>query len=202
MILPRGRLVSMHTGSSSLEKDTWWEDKFIDESKWEAESGNWLDLLERFEIDRQEEISIFDIRNLISQCVDSMARDAYDKNISIESFMKEPIFLKSNQKKLEQIFHHILSNAILYNTDSGRVLIHLKESNHTCSVLIQDTGIGIREERMASLFSVQNKSENAQGLTMGLALCKDWIESLKGSIQVSSIPGEGTTVQIALPISI
>ncbi len=116
----------------------------------------------------------------------------------------EPLWLHGDTRRLEQMFGHLLANALRYspqdqpievscNTDTG------KES---VSVRISDHGPGIPPERLKDAFDRNYPSGplKSGGLGVGLYLSKVIVEAHGGKISVESAPGVGTTVDILLPV--
>lgn len=117
----------------------------------------------------------------------------------------EDIRVSGDPAQLRQVFTNILNNAIKYSPDGGNVAVNVECKNDMIRVSIQDEGIGVSEEDAKRLFEkfyrVQNESSrNIGGTGLGLAICKEIIESHGGTISVRSIPEQGTTIIVELPV--
>ena len=120
-----------------------------------------------------------------------------------------PGTIRSDPVRLKQILLNLISNAVKF-TSRGGVYVTLswkKEGNDSCSgklrIDVRDTGIGMTDETIASLFSAFQQAETAssrprEGTGLGLVISRRLAEMLGGDISVSSIPGEGSTFTLVL----
>jgi signal transduction histidine kinase/ligand-binding sensor domain-containing protein/CheY-like chemotaxis protein len=132
------------------------------------------------------------------------------RDIDIQLFnSNHEIWMDFDQEIMHRIIANLISNAIKYNKESGRVDIQLSSigANGASKLLliVKDTGIGISEENKEHIFDrfYQIGSEEApvsQGSGIGLALVKEYVEALNGQIFVESELGKGTTFKIIVPI--
>jgi len=110
-----------------------------------------------------------------------------------------------DREKLEQIISNLLSNALKFTGKGGRVGLHLSiaDTRHI-ALQVTDTGIGIPDTALPFIFDrfYQVGTTAVQGTGIGLALTKELVERLGGTITVDSRVGEGTTFQVQLPASI
>ncbi|QEN06066.1 response regulator [Thiospirochaeta perfilievii] len=151
------------------------------------------------------------IRSLINSLMKSGQVQAGDKNIILYSEIDEdvPHIIISDELRLYQIVSNIFYNAIKF-TPTGSVKIKISsnmdnDENLILDILIVDTGIGIPEDRIDSIF---NKFEQVDGsLTrkfrgsgLGLTICKKIIELMSGSISVESTINRGSSFNIKIPV--
>lgn len=106
--------------------------------------------------------------------------------------------------RFNQIFYNILSNAIKYTPEGGRVSMWVK-NNHIdngvlyCDFIIQDTGIGMSKEFQKKLFVPFERAESASaysGTGLGLSITKQIVDLMHGTIHIDSELGKGTTVTL------
>ncbi len=125
-----------------------------------------------------------------------------DKNVELIVHMKEtiPIILCGDETRVRQIFTNILTNAVKY-TKRGYIRMNVdwerQGDQAIIKVSIEDTGCGIKEESIRTLFdSFQRadmiKNRTIEGSGLGLAICKRLVESLGGTIGVKSSYGIGS----------
>ncbi|MCW3789512.1 two-component regulator propeller domain-containing protein [Plebeiibacterium sediminum] len=109
-----------------------------------------------------------------------------------------------DEDKLQKIILNILSNSFKYTPDRGVINVILKHEDQHLIIKIEDTGIGITKNKLHKIFEPFNSigSKPFQGSTsgMGLALTKNWIQQLNGTIAIESNPDKGTIVTINLPV--
>jgi len=110
-----------------------------------------------------------------------------------------------DQAKLEGILYNLLSNAIKFTEPAGVIAVELKASKDKFDLLFTDTGIGIPENKMPYIFDRfyqvdASDTRTQEGTGIGLAITKELTELMGGQLTVHSIPGEGTTLQVSMPI--
>ena len=108
---------------------------------------------------------------------------------------------------LRQLFQNVFSNSIKYRKESEppTVKIYGKITDGTCQIMIEDNGIGFDECYSHKIFKpferLHGKNTPYSGTGMGLAICKKIVNRHSGEITVKSIPGQGTTFIVTLPIN-
>ena len=121
----------------------------------------------------------------------------------LETEGEMPRFLYGDDVRLRQILTNICSNAIKF-TNEGYVRMKITVTDDIISFAIKDSGMGIREEDMGSLFVAfvqadTHKNRNVTGTGLGLTISKTFAEMMGGDITVSSVYGEGTTFTVTVP---
>jgi signal transduction histidine kinase len=116
-----------------------------------------------------------------------------------------PIFITADKRLITQIAVNLLSNAIKFTPKGGNVAssVFLGE-NGECHITVSDTGCGIAEDELDRVMEpfVQSRDpylRNSEGTGLGLSLVKAMTELHDGVVTLSSVLGEGTTVQVSLP---
>ncbi|MGG0720567.1 ATP-binding protein [Robertmurraya massiliosenegalensis] len=166
-----------------------------------------LDLLELSKIEQQGyTLAIRDVNmnQLLEEMLPILCQKADEKEIELilEPLEKE-ITIDGDYYRLKQIFINLISNAISYSLQGGRVTISMKEGLNSVTVSISDTGIGIAQEEIPRIFERfyrvdKARSRNSGGTGLGLAIVKHLVEAHKGKISVESKLGKGTTFTIEL----
>lgn len=113
-----------------------------------------------------------------------------------------PVYIFADKTQLIRVFTNIIQNAIqsLPETNKGMISMTVqKVKNNYIRVSISDNGIGIPKEKGEKLFQPYFTTKSS-GTGLGLAMCKDIIEQLNGTISYESTEGEGTTFFVDLPI--
>jgi signal transduction histidine kinase/ActR/RegA family two-component response regulator len=118
--------------------------------------------------------------------------------------MPDELCVAADRQRLRQVLINLLSNAIKYNHPAGTVTVtvqHLAEP--TLRIRVIDTGRGIAPEHLGRLFTPFERLDAAQagfeGTGLGLALSRQLVESMGGVLDVSSLPGQGSTFWVDLP---
>jgi K+-sensing histidine kinase KdpD len=113
--------------------------------------------------------------------------------------------VKGDQERLKQVMINLVSNAIKYNREGGRVEIIVGADNNGMRVQIKDTGKGIPPDALPHLFEkfyrVPDSEGWAQGTGLGLSIVKQLIEAHGGQIEAESQVDVGTTMTFTLPVT-
>ncbi len=151
----------------------------------------------------------FDLREVIEQVLESLARQAYPKNIELtDRFPADlPTHYLGDPGRVRQVLLNLLGNAIKF-TDSGEVGLSLSAEGEVGSPKclrfeIRDTGIGISPEAQANLFQAFSLADGSTtrrfgGTGLGLAISRQLVERMGGQIGLRSEPGRGSTFWFTL----
>jgi putative PEP-CTERM system histidine kinase len=104
------------------------------------------------------------------------------------------------REEVHQVILNVVLNAKQAINDQGDIWITLSESQEAVAITVRDTGCGISEGSLESLFQPA-RSSRPGGLGIGLYQCKQIVEAHQGTIQIRSEAGQGTHVQIRFPLS-
>ena len=132
---------------------------------------------------------------------------ADEHNIQIEDKVSSlpDINILIDVMRFKQVLLNILSNAIKYNSDKGKVIIDASSHDDMLCLSITDTGKGFTEEQLSHLFEPFERfgAENShiEGTGLGLVIAKDLIEKMNGTITVESELGKGSRFIIYIPLS-
>lgn len=110
----------------------------------------------------------------------------------------------ADENRLQQIFYNIIGNSIKY-TDTGKVTLFAELSDDEITVYVEDTGIGISDKDMATIFEsfkrgTTHADRGTVGTGLGLSITKKLIELQGGEISIRSTLGKGTIVSFTIPI--
>lgn len=104
---------------------------------------------------------------------------------------------------LEQLLYHLLSNAFKFTPAGGTVTVELRRSQGRILLRVSDTGCGISEERLATLFAPPQQPDQPvpppHGVGLGLSLCRRIAEAHGGTLMAESRPGKGSRFTLSLP---
>ena len=157
---------------------------------------------------KQREIEDVHLEDIINATVQLLEFSLTKKNISIVTTIEKNLpLIKADQNEVTRIVTNILSNAVKYNKDGGKIFIDASGRNKYVSLAIKDTGIGMSPDEKSRLFNefFRAKNELTRGISgtgLGLAIVKRIVDSYHGRIEVITEFNNGTTVIVDLPINI
>jgi len=130
---------------------------------------------------------------------------ANQKNIRLVNDIPENTFVYADYEMIRFVLRNLVHNAIKFTPDKGKITLSLvSNDNETYTFEVTDTGMGIKQEKLDTIFDMldimENKNTNdGRGTGLGLYLSKDMILKNDGTINVRSTPDKGTTFTITLP---
>ncbi|MFA4917318.1 MAG: ATP-binding protein, partial [Syntrophales bacterium] len=144
-----------------------------------------------------------DISQILSHCI-SLARYNFpDKNITVKEIHQPGLpLIQADQERLIQVFLNIMGNAFEASPDKGRIEVESKESRERGNLIvtISDSGPGITTESLPLVFDPFYTTKE-KGTGLGLSIAQNIITAYGGSMEVESVPGQGATFSVVLPIS-
>ncbi|MCK4790491.1 MAG: response regulator [Desulfobacteraceae bacterium] len=146
-----------------------------------------------------------DIGKIIEETVSLMEARAQEQGITLTYSCQGLKPVQADPKNMEEIFNNLVSNAINYSPEGGRVTVTAQSLGEYMEIKVQDTGVGIPSEELPKIFDkfyrVKNpKTRQVIGTGLGLAIVKGVVEAHHGTIDVESIEDKGTTFRILLPV--
>jgi two-component system, sensor histidine kinase and response regulator len=148
---------------------------------------------------------LLDFNDIVKECNEVVNVQAMGKNISVIDTTTPGCRFVADENMIRLIVRNLLSNAIKFTPKGGRVEVSsLFLPDQSWEISIRDTGIGIPEEMIKTLFriDVSNKRYGTEGETsngLGLLLCKEFVEKHGGNIWVESEEGKGTVFYFTVP---
>jgi len=142
----------------------------------------------------------------ITDAVNATSAQAIDRDVSIlvdaSAFAATEVL--ADRKALRRVLQELIGNAIDFNRTGGTITIRLSTANGQVHIGVTDTGVGIPDTSIASIFepfgqlhrSKQNKAAGSLGLTKTKAI----VEQMHGTIEVTSKVGDGSTFTITFPV--
>lgn len=149
----------------------------------------------------------FRFREAVEMCQSMMRLQAEAKAIDLQAqIAPDAGEINADRRAVQQILINLVSNAIKFTPEGGNVVIGAKRIGSRLHFWVRDTGIGIAEEDFANLgkpfMQIQNDyTRRFEGTGLGLSLVKGLVALHEGTMSIESMPGEGTTVTISLPVS-
>ncbi len=131
----------------------------------------------------------------------------YAKSRGIELFVyneTESLTMNFAPSSMRKVMGNLLSNAIKHCGEGDRIILHFRHdpASGCCSILVKDSGSGIAPENMPHIFELYYTTGGNMGSGIGLALSKQLVEEIGGTITVASTLGKGTEFTVSLPVSV
>jgi signal transduction histidine kinase len=165
-----------------------------------------LDLAHLQDPDRPVEMQTVQLAEVLEQVLDALSAQADAKQIEVQSSVEADLpTLTMNAQHARQLWTNLISNAIKYTPDGGRVSVSLSKRDSCLVGAVQDTGIGISKEELPLIFAefyrTQASKEFTQmGTGLGLTIVQRILETYGGKIEVESEPGQGSRFTFTLPL--
>lgn len=127
------------------------------------------------------------------------------QNVTFERKLPDhSAFVEIDEDKLTQVLDNIISNALKYSPEGGKVTFGIEEKDEFIIVSVSDQGVGIPKENIEQIFERFYRVDKARtrklgGTGLGLAIAKEMVEAHGGKIWAASTEGKGTTISFSLP---
>lgn len=122
------------------------------------------------------------------------------EGVELELYDCEELVMETDRNRLTQILTNLLTNAIKH-TQEGSIRFGYKRSALSVEFFVQDSGEGIPEDKIDTIFSRFVQLDNwSKGVGLGLAICQGLVEQMGGNIRVTSRVGEGSVFYVTLPL--
>lgn len=146
---------------------------------------------------------ILNLDKLITSQKNLLERIAIEKSIQIELKGFENYWVYADKNMLELIFRNLISNAIKFSNAGSKVLVTCESEADFLKLCVRDFGVGMSVENLEKLnegisFTTRGQA-NETGTGLGLILVKEYIQKNKGTLTISSTPGEGSKFCVTLP---
>ena len=153
----------------------------------------------------QMEVKAVNLRSIVSRIQQNFQEEVGKKRLAFEVAIPEDLpEVKGDPEMIEQMFENLISNAIKYTPEDGRVgMTFWPGGSGMVRMVISDSGMGIPKNEMSRLFTQFFRASNVQdviGTGLGLTIVKEIVDKHGGQIQVESEEGLGTTFIIHLPV--
>jgi signal transduction histidine kinase len=145
------------------------------------------------------------MNEVINETLTILQPQAAERQISIALQIPETLpTLIGDPDRLKQVMVNLVSNAVKYNHEGGRVDIGAKVGEDELNVVVKDTGRGISEEDLPHIFEkfyrVDDLEQQVKGTGLGLSITRHIVEAHGGTIGVQSVKGQGSTFSFTLPL--
>jgi signal transduction histidine kinase/CheY-like chemotaxis protein len=150
---------------------------------------------------------VLDLRDLVRQVLETLRTSGKGHGREIRAeFADEPLAVRGDAVRLEQVFWNLLDNALKYSPPESPVTVSVAREGGEALVRIQDQGIGIAPEVLPRIFELFTQADasvhrSQGGLGLGLALVRSLVEQHQGSVTaISGGPGQGSEFVVRLSL--
>ena len=117
-----------------------------------------------------------------------------------------PVWLHADAARLEQVIVNLLTNAAKYTDDGGRLWLSVSREDDTAVLRVRDTGVGVAPELLPRIFDLFTQAERSLdraegGLGIGLCLVQRLVDLHGGTVEASSVVGQGSEFVVRLPVA-
>jgi PAS domain S-box-containing protein len=147
------------------------------------------------------EPSLMDLHELLSEVAEHVQPLEEERRIEVR--IPRGLALAADRERLHQVFTNLLTNAVRYSPDGGRVIVEARQEGEQLHVLVRDHGLGIPPEKLRTIFERFGRAHGVSygGLGLGLTIARGIVERHGGRIWAESTgrAGEGSTFHVVLP---
>ena len=144
------------------------------------------------------------LKTFVLEIVGSLKTLAESKNISLTCDIDDQMVIWADKNITSTIIRNLISNSLKFTPEGGQVSILVEEKNRTASIVIRDSGVGIPEYKLKTLFNGQSDESTygtagEKGLGLGLQLVHEFVGMIGGKISVESQINTGTSFKFTVP---
>lgn len=147
-----------------------------------------------------------DLEKLLKERLEHFRRLALDSGIEMYILKSIPLIVRGDRVRISQLLSNLIDNAIKYTPRDGTVELSLAGEGGQAVFRVRDTGVGISKEDAPFVFDRfyrvdKARSRDVGGAGLGLSICKGIAEAHGGTLEVTSVPGKGSTFVAKLPLA-
>jgi two-component system phosphate regulon sensor histidine kinase PhoR len=145
-----------------------------------------------------------DLVQMVRDACDNAETEAALRGVTFALDSPEELWVVVDPQALARVFANLVANAVKFSLPRGRVTLRIERVGDVVEFRCTDEGIGIPEDRLATLFDIGHRSpdsriEEMPGWGIGLAICQRIVARLGGEIAVESTQAEGSTFTVRIP---
>ncbi len=169
---------------------------------------NQLLLLAETDSNTDDSRQVIQLDIVLEKAFEMFLETATLQQIDLKINSSQTVLIPAEARQIQQVVNNLIDNAIKFTPKGGMILLQLFLENGQAHLEVTDTGIGIGAADLPFVFDrffqadkSHHKTQNESGGNgLGLSICKAIVESLSGTISVSSALGKGTTITVLLPL--
>jgi two-component system sensor histidine kinase BaeS len=142
-----------------------------------------------------------DLPDLIGDVLDAQRRSATAAGVRVATQLDPGSSeIVVDPVRVREVLTNLVVNGIRAMPDGGDLEVALSAADGMVQIAVRDTGIGITEDELPHVFDRFRKGSTSSGSGLGLTISRDLVEAHGGSIDITSVRGQGTTVTFSLPV--
>jgi len=210
----RTPLTTMKSYLEALADGVWRDEtiapRFIEVTQTETERMIRLvnDLLQLSKLDSKDyelNTSWINFTRFFNKVIDRFELTKQENVVFVRKIPGEAIFIEIDEDKITQVLDNIISNALKYSPQGGKITFRVKELNEHIQVSVSDEGVGIPKADLSKIFDRFYRVDKARsrklgGTGLGLAIAKEVVVAHGGEIWAESRENKGTTIFFTLPL--
>src|SRR5436305_2177829 len=168
------------------------------------------DLLSLARLESKEanlQLSQINVRDFLEKVTRDWAKRLAAKNLQLELQVPADFpAVRVDERRLEEVVHNLLDNAVKYSHENGRILIQAAAPDQEVALSVHDEGVGIAPADLPRIFERFYRADRARsrelgGTGLGLSIVKHIAQLHGGRVEAESTLGQGTTIRVMLPNS-
>jgi heavy metal sensor kinase len=146
-----------------------------------------------------------DLTEVAVEAAETLRPLAEAKNVQLSLPRRDRVGVRGDSSRLRQVFLNLIDNAIKYTHEGGTVEVSCEGHGRNAVVLVHDSGVGIPPEHLPHIFDRFYRVDKARdrgqgGIGLGLSIAQSVVLAHGGRVEVSSVPRQGTTLRVTLPL--
>ena len=144
------------------------------------------------------------LKTVVDNCTRLLKLNAHMKDIRIQTHMNGDVFAYADKEMMEFVVRNLVSNAIKFSHRSGQVGVYVEDIKENVQIKVTDNGVGMNPGRIKKLEEMtgtftRRGTEKEKGTGLGLLISREFIVKNKGTLDIESQLGKGSTFTIQLP---
>ena len=145
------------------------------------------------------------LRDFLEDVTGDWAKRLAGKNLRLELEVPDNFpTLRADERRLEEVVHNLLDNAVKYSHQNGRILVQAGAPDQEVVLSVRDEGVGIAANDLPRIFERFYRADRARsrelgGTGLGLSIVKHIAQLHRGRVEAESVVGQGTTIRVILP---
>lgn len=167
------------------------------------------DLLNIFRMDARtvrREIEKLDAGELLNETLEFFQSNIQKNKLSLKTDIDKNLFIEADREEIRRVYTNLISNAIKYNREKGKIIVKASKGEQDLIVSIEDTGIGMTQEESERLYEEFFRAKNEHtrkisGTGLGMTILKKIVDEYHGQISVASQYEKGSCFTVKLPLA-